>query len=159
MKRPGGLLPPATRSTTTITTTTTPSPTKPRVVVVVFGFATGRGTDLASPYAKKFDNLSTTFDPKNELDASRELRQQRVAAHLTLSDPEPKDLHTTTALMDMLRADIAKSDAESESRLQVVQEAKDMKLRIAAEVDVLSEQISTRDLIMSDLRFNLDQVP
>ena len=59
--------------------------------------------------------------------------------------------------MDMLRADIAKSDAESESRLQVVQEAKDMKLRIAAEVDVLSEQISTRDLIMSDLRFNLDQ--
>ena len=52
---------------------------------------------------------------------------------------------------------IAKSDAESESRLQVVQEAKDMKLRIAAEVDVLSEQISTRDLIMSDLRFNLDQ--
>jgi len=115
------------------------------------------------------------------VDASRELRQQRVAAHLTLSDPEPKDLHTTTALreqlelkrrelkaakaelsftgdiMDMLRADIAKSDAESESRLQVVQEAKDMKLRIAAEVDVLSEQISTRDLIMSDLRFNLDQ--
>ena len=115
------------------------------------------------------------------MDASRELRQQRVAAHLTLSDPEPKDLHTTTALreqlelkrrelkaakaelsftgdiMDMLRADIAKSDAESESRLQVVQEAKDMKLRIAAEVDVLSEQISTRDLIMSDLRFNLDQ--
>jgi len=170
-----------TRSTTTITTTTTPSPTKPRVVVVVFGFATGRGTDLASPYAKKFGNLSSTFDPKNELDASRELRQQRVAAHLTLSDPEPKDLHTTTALreqlelkrrelkaakaelsftgdiMDMLRADIAKSDAESESRLQVVQEAKDMKLRIAAEVDVLSEQISTRDLIMSDLRFNLDQ--
>ena len=46
-----------TRSTTTITTTTTPSPTKPRVVVVVFGFATGRGTDLASPYAKKFDNF------------------------------------------------------------------------------------------------------
>ena len=59
--------------------------------------------------------------------------------------------------MDMLRADIAKSDSESAAQLALVQDAKDTKLRAAAELDVLSEQISTRDRILSNLRTELNQ--
>ena len=143
----------------------------------------------ASPYARQFGNLSSTFenkasnneDPTNKDIISNQLRQHRVATHLTLSDPNPKDLHTITALrdqlarkrdelkaaqeelsftgdiMNMLRADIAKTDSESEMRITLIQEAKDMKLRSKAEVDVLHEQLSTRDRILVDLRHTLDQ--
>ena len=142
--------------------------------------------DPSSPYRKKLGHLHTRPQhlqetPEDSDRIARQLRQQRVAAHLNLSDPEPNDLHTVLDLreqltlkrnelkaakeelnfsgeiMDMLRADVAKSDAENNSRLIVVTEAAEMKLRSAAEVDVLNEQISTRDRIVCDLKENLIQ--
>ena len=112
-----------------------------------------RDSVTTSPYTKKFGNLATTFNNNNDLnpESSRDLRKARVTFH-QMSDPDPKDLHTATALreqlerkkrellatkdeltftgniMDMLRADIAKTDAESASQLAIVQEAKDTKL-------------------------------
>ena len=128
-----------------------------------------------SPSPSSSPTTSPTYDSGRE----HELRQQRVSAHLNLTDPEPNDLHSVLALreqlqltnkelkaakkelnftgdiMDMLRADIAKTDAKHAQDLILVHEAKDMKLRAAAEVDVLNEQISTRDRIVCELKSSL----
>ena len=135
-------------------------------------------TSYNEKFNEKFNELSFEMDSIKQ----KQLRQQRVSAHLNRSDPEPEELHTVIALreelqlknselkaareelsftgeiMDMLRADIAKTDAEHNKSLVLVSEAKEMKLRANAEVDVLNEQVATRDRIINKLKNDYEQV-